>query len=376
MKKKRFVIICLLSTSLLITVYLKLSSPEIVKRAYEGLVLKQSHDKDFTTIDSKNAPLESPPKLIKTVHQQDEWVVEGVRRQMTDISNAYAENIRYPKYSKPLHANDWNLLNPRAFIPKAIPLAFDEGISAAIVLSQYIVSREDNLEVSVQLSGESLTRVRPESVLVYLSGQDQVNDAFELRSYVSHKGVLTYSGVLDKSKFDDLDDSETMIVAEIHFENEVQANVSAAFKLVGTDALLTRLGSSYVEDAHLIVPAHFDVATAGYYRVEANLFDAASQTPISHLNSAFVLSKRENSGLLKIHASTLRSKGLVGPYILRDFNITRGPSRPGDKTGYGKSEKPSFTVQGFDFSLYSQESYEDPKNQQRLEFLQKMAGID
>jgi len=39
--------------------------------------------------------------------------------------------------------------------------------------------------------------------------------------------------------------------------------------------------------------------------VEANLFDEESQAPISHLNSAFLLTARENSGLLKIHASVI-----------------------------------------------------------------------
>jgi hypothetical protein len=60
---------------------------------------------------------------------------------------------------------------------------------------------------------------------------------------------------------------------------------------------------------------------------------------------------------------------------LKDFDITRGPAHPGDKTGYGSSSSEEFSVQGFDLNSYSHEPYHDPKNQQRLEFLQKMAGI-
>jgi len=140
-------------------------------------------------------------------------------------------------------------------------------------------------------------------------------------------------------------------------------------------ATLTHLNSSYVEGAHLVIPAHFDVSVPGYYRVQANLFDEKSQQPISHINTAFLLTKRQNSGMLKVHASTLRSKGFSGPYSLTHFDITRGPSKPGDKTGYGSSEEKSFKIEGFDLNSYSHEAYDDPKNRQRLEFLQKMAGV-
>jgi len=163
--------------------------------------------------------------------------------------------------------------------------------------------------------------------------------------------------------------------AEIDFNGNSPAKISAVFKLAGTDATLTNLDEAYIDGAHLIIPAQFDVAVPGYYRIQANLYDSASQQPISHLNSAFLLTKRENSGLLKVHAVTLRSQGSPGPYQLRDINVTRGPEKPGDKTGYGFSKQSSYEVNGFDLSHYSDEEFVDPKNQQRLEFLQKMAGL-
>jgi hypothetical protein len=317
----------------------------------------------------------SPPfQLMKTVNQ-DSWISEGARLQMADISQAYEENIRYPKYSKPLHKNDWNLLNPRAFVPSTTSLDFNEGLSAAIVLSEYIVSRDEDLPVEVQVSGKALNSVTPEFISVYLSDKGKHTKALALTSVVSSEGMLTYSGIMDKTLFSDIANSEIMIIAELSFSNDEEAKVSAIFKLMGTEATLTSLSDSFVEGAHLMIPASFDVSTPGYYRIEANLFDKATQTPISHLNSAFLLTKLKNTGLLKIHASTLRSKGFVGPYILTDFNITRRPAKPGDTTGYGRSEEDSFAIQGFDFSFYSEADYVDLKNQQRLEFLQKMAGI-
>ena len=313
-------------------------------------------------------------QIIKAA-EQDTWISEGVRLQMADVSQTYAENIRYPKYSKPLHKNDWNLLNPRAFIPKSIPLDFNEGMSAAVILSEYIVNRDENLDVSIQVSGGNLEFIKPDVINLYLSDKGKKSKVLELTSGIISNDTLTYSGNINKAQFVELDNSEVMLTAELNFNTDDQAKVSAAFKLMGSDATLTSLNDSYVEGAHLMIPASFDIAKPGSYRVEANLFDKASDEPISHLNSSFLLSQNENTGLLKIHASTLRSKGCIGPYILTDFNITRRPEKPGDTTGYGHSKEDFFTVKGFDFSLYSEEDYIDPKNQQRLEFLQKMAGI-
>jgi len=366
------VILCSISTVVLVGVFWpKESSTEqsTKQKPVKNVVVNTSVAAPPTSVTGSQ-----PFKLVKAVNQ-DSWVSDGVRLQMVDVSQTYQENIRYPKYSKPLHKNDWNLLNPRAFVPTSMSLDFNEDLSAAIVLSEYIVSRDENLSVSVQVSGEALNNVTPEFVSVYLSDKGKQTKALELSSVVSSEGMLTYSGSLDKALFSDIENSEVILIAELEFNNDEQAKVSAVFKLMGTDATLTSISDSFVEGAHLMIPTSFDVSNPGYYRVEANLFDKKSQEPISHLNSAFLLTKRENTGLLKIHASTLRSKGFEGPYILTDFNITRRPAKPGDKTGYGRSEEESFTVEGFDFSLYSQEDYVDPKNQQRLEFLQKMAGI-
>lgn len=333
--------------------------------------------KTDTLVGVQNLPTIRTPNIKRASEDTipENWDTEGVRLQMVDVSEAYQENIRYPKYSKPLHKNDWNLLNPRAFIPTSTTLDFNEGLSAAIVLSKYIVSRDDHLNVSVHVTGEALNSLRPEYVSVYLSNKGQHSKAISLNSVVAAEGQLTYSGIVDKSVFSEIKNTEVMLIAELSFNNDEQAKVSAVFKLMGNEATLTTINDSYVEGSHLIVPASFDVLNPGYYRFEANLFDQTSKEPISHLNSSFLLTKSENTGLLKIHASTLRSKGYAGPYTLTDFNITRRPEKPGDTTGYGRSKEDSYTVKGFDLSFYSQEEYVDPKNQQRLEFLQKMAGI-
>ena len=306
-----------------------------------------------------------------SVSDSDEvWISEGMRQQMVDVAAAYKENMRYPAYSTPLQSSDWSMLNPRAFVPQMVDLEL-QGLAAEIVLDQYVVHRNENLSVKVNIQRDEGSESTVSEVRLSLG----VGQTIAATSYSSGEGVLTYTGEIPASELSRLSDSEVALNAVIYLDTGEQTQISTAFKLASTEATLTHLGSSFVDGSDLTIPAYFDVSTSGFYRVRANLFDKDSDTPISHINASFMLDEHENEGLIKIHASTLRSKGFEGPYVLRDFDITRGPAKPGDKTGYGLSESEEFSVQGFDLNSYSREPYHDPKNQQRLEFLQKMAGV-
>jgi len=309
---------------------------------------------------------------IEPQHHSDPWAYEAVKKQMIAVSNAYEENIRYPKYSKPLATNDWALLNPRPFIPKKLPMDFDEKVSASIVLDHYIVHLDQNLPVSVRVNGNA----RVNKVQVYLEGDKDKKYAVTLSPGGMADGAQTFLAEIPFEVLSATGRGEMLIFADINFANEQQAKVSAVFKLVETDAILTALNEAYIEGPHLMIPAEFDIAISGYYRFEANLFDKGSKQPISHLNSTFLLTKEDNTGLIKVHAMTLRRTGFAGPYILTDINITRGPAKPSDKSGYGVAKEESYQIRGFDLSYYSNEAFVDPKNQQRLDFLQKMAGVN
>ncbi len=315
-----------------------------------------------------------PVHFRPAVARDEVWISEGVKAQMADVANTYKENMRYPEYSKPLYESDWSMLNPRAFIPKQMELDLN-GLTAEIVIDEYIVDRDKDLAVKVNIHGVDSQSAEISEVGIFISSGKQVVDSVTSRTYTVSKGVLTYQAKVPASQFEIFQDSELALGALILLDSGDQAQVSAAIKLAETEAVLTHLGTSYVDGSDLSIPAYFEVSSSGYYRVRANVFDQESEQPISHINAAFRLSDSENEGVLKIHASTLRSKGFAGPYLIKDFNITRGPARPGDKTGYGSAEKQEFSVQGFDLNSYSHEPYHDPKNQLRLEFLQKMAGI-
>jgi len=311
---------------------------------------------------------------MRAVHTTEKpvFMKQVMKQQMQQVAQAYENNMRFPKYSKPLSKDDWSLLNPRAFVAKHKPLDVGSGVNAAIVLPQYIVSSDQALTVDVSINSDGDSEMSISEVTAFLANQQQTNSTV-LTQHDIEDGNTLFSGEIPASWLSALEHTEQQLFAQIVFENNQSAKLSATFKLVGNDATLTRISNAYVDGAHLIIPAHFDVQVEGRYRVRANLFDEATQRPVSHLNSVVLLKDGNTSGLLKVHATTLRNQGFAGPYILKDFDITRGPAGPGQSTHYGNSAQPQFSVNGFDLSFYSDEEYSNPKNQQRLEFLKTMA---
>jgi len=257
-----------------------------------------------------------------------------------------------------------------------------ENLSARIWIEHYIVHAEYDLPVEVQVSGLSASTGPADNVTVYLGNGRELSASTRLspvskettsnsQSYVGYlpsKLLQSHLSLTTKRQ------EEVQLIARIAFSGDRSAQVGSIFKLVLTDALLTDLSPSRVDGEHMVIPATFDVSVPGYYRMQANLFDKQSGAPISHINTAFMLSEQDNTADFKVHAVTLRAMGFDGPYVLKDFNLSRGPARPGDLSGYGLSLNDYFDVNGHDLSLYEDTEYVDPATQQRLEFLHRMAG--
>ena len=64
-----------------------------------------------------------------------------------------------------------------------------------------------------------------------------------------------------------------------------------------------------------------------------------------------------------------------GPYILGSFVLEKRPAVPGEQTQYGDSEQAEYQLEPFALSQLSDEPWQpDEQEQQRLQFLQQMAG--
>lgn len=317
---------------------------------------------------------EQAPTAEAKENPEEVFLQEAIQGQISDIAEQYASNMRFPSYSKPLSSADWNLLNPRPFVPRPIPLDSGSGLAGAIMLPNAVVLRGDELALEVHITGNEAEASRLK-ILAWLD-KYEAKTRTPLRYQKRSNGKAIYSGSFDADLIDEIDGDQGIILAELDSRSTGTAKLSAVFKLSGTDVVLNSVDEAYVEGANLIIPIGLQTHHDGYYRVRANLFDLGSGQPVSHLNSTFTLKQGSHSVSLKVHAATLRQQNASGPYLLTDFDLTRGPAKPGDKTGYGKAAKQYYEVSGYPLDSYSNEEYSDPKNQQRLEFLQKMAGLD
>lgn len=332
------------------------------------------------TDDGVGATMTLPAPQDKLALQEtaSPWSGEqAMRQQLAEVAAAYRDGTRYPDYSRPLRDSDWQFLNPRAFVPRTAPLAGLPGINVTLEVDHYVVDTADNLPVrlvAVALGDESRgTLSRLAGVRISLAQGGQRAGPVVLADAGFLSGARVFAGVIAAETLQALNVGEVVLQAELAMSSGESSMVTAMIRTYRSTAELVYLGDAYVEGAHLVIPAHFDVHEPGFYRIQANLYDAAHGQPVSHLNASVMLSAETDVGLLRVHAAVLRDQSSAGPYVLRDISVERPPARPGDQTGYGSASAAAFAVAGFALDQYSDEPYVDPQAQQRLEFLERLS---
>ncbi len=293
-----------------------------------------------------------------------------MKQQLAQIADAYRESMRFPSYSKPLSEDDWQMLHPRAFVPDEVPVDGVPDLQVSIELNQSINDLRQPLPVRV-LAASPTPLVA--TVEVSLRNGDTRTAAIRLQASAARSNVQVFEGVLPAELLAAAGAGEVVALANLQLFSGKSVAMTALTSLYGSGADLRYLADAYVDGANLVIPAHFDVYQEGFYRVQANLMDAATGNPVSHLNAAFMLSAQAPVGLMKVHAETLRAMQAPGPYVLTDFDIVRSSSWPGDSSGYGSAIKDAYEVAGFSLDRYSDEPYVDAQAQQRLQFLQRFS---
>ena len=328
---------------------------------------------DATAGDSGDSLTNEPaspsvaPPTREPAEQPPATDASPMQHQLQEVAEAYRHSSRFPSYSVPLQESDWQLLNPRAFIPTEMPIKGEDDLSVRIELAHYIADIQQPLPVRVITSYAD----RPVQGVAIILGKGSSTTRLTIDS--DQPGLRSFQGILQPETLAAAGTGEVAVIANLELAGGKRADLATVVELYRSDATLLRLGDAYVDGAHLMIPAHFEVHTPGLFRIQANLYDAESAAPVSHLNSSFALSGGKASGLLKVHAVTLRAQDAAGPYQLKDINIVRSPERPGVATGYGSAEAEAYQVNGFSLDSYSDADYVDPQTQQRLEFLDRLA---
>ncbi len=308
---------------------------------------------------------DNPPQAVSqpaAAPQQQISVTEKIPEPVTEsfklLASAYAAELQFPAYSRPLSADDEHLLNPNRYIPQTVPL--QGGASATIVLPKYRFSYPESVpvtleidglqvfDVSVQLTHESSgasaasaeMRGTPERYNATLEPEQDWNGAFEVQVSFSANGAVQ------------------VLKTGIEYHHPV--------------ATITGVGDSRSMGNDMQIPVKLDVEQPGYYRLRANLFTQQRQ-PLALLTATEKLGSGKQKITLRAYKAVLRNHS--GPYILGSLILEKRPAVPGELTQYGDSEKAEYPLDSFSLNQLSDEPWQpDEQEQQRLQFLQQMAG--
>ncbi len=300
-----------------------------------------------------------------------------MQEQLAEIASAYQRTSRFPTYSQPLTNNDWSALNPRAFVPEERPLSNAPSLRVSIELPHYIVDSNRDLPVQVIVvsdgSGSSAPPLKATAVQALIRSRNASSPPVLLIKTSAQGNVDTFAATIPSAALSPFANSEAEVAALLTLSDGQSSSASTMIQIFQSTASLDAIGAAYNDGTHLVIPAFFQVMDPGMYRLQANLFTQRGE-PVAHLNSTFPLSTGNVTGILKVHGTTLIEQNLPGPYVLTDINLMRMPAAPGEQTRYGSSQAESYPVNGFPLDSYSDEPYQDPATQQRLEFLEKLSA--
>ena len=297
---------------------------------------------------------------------------ETMQAQLSGVVQAYEQNIHYPSYTVPLNEKSWDLRHPQSFVENQLPIEGLDDAEVTLSLPKYIIFVGDPLQVNLTLKSKKMLPPLNSLTVEVLENQmvvgqipmkqtqhDNTLILYSSEYYPTPSEVDQWGQELQIRASIKMGESETLLVSPIQYAHKC--------------AQLLGARKSYLEGSDLIIPLEFEVHEPGHYQVRANLYDKINQ-PISHLIMKASLGNEENLVLLKVHSQILRDRQAPGPYILREFNITKLPSIPGEITKYAASNVDQIEVDGFELNLYDDTPYVNEEAKKHLEFLKQLAG--
>ncbi|MBZ9611506.1 hypothetical protein I4W93_007840 [Rheinheimera sp. MA13] len=307
-------------------------------------------------------PKTTPVKHHPDTEQQQISVTEKIPEPVTEsfklLASAYAAELELPAYSRPLSAADEHLLNPNRYIPQSVPL--EGGASATIVLPKYRFSYPETVPVTLEITGLQVFDVSVQ--LTSERGGDSAASA-EMRGTPER-----YSAVLDAEE-----DWNGAFEVQVSFTGNGTTQVlKTGIEYHNPVATIVGIDDSLGVSTDMQIPVTLEVKQAGFYRLRANLYTAQRQ-PLALLSATEKLATGQQEITLRAYKAVLRNNS--GPYILGSFVLEKRPAVPGELTQYGDSEQAEYKLEPFALSQLSDEPWQpDEQEQQRLQFLQQMAG--
>ncbi len=328
------------------------------------------------------------PVNTAAVEEEIEDPFEGreVKYRFQQIASHFAEEIKYPTYSRPIRSeNDLVEYLPNRAVKSSRPINLDDvdgeideaAPRIALKTSQFNYYPGDKVEAFAEVTGlsgpSSITlagtiRVNGEVVAEALDiTQSDTGDAYEQQQFSLRFGDLSGAPANDQGDMD--------VVVEFTIDGQVYA-ITSLIRYPSTIASLDGVGSVHVDGEYLKIPMKVSTSSPGIHAIKANLYDAESDTPLVHLNVVEELTSESGELVLKAHIAALKEMGHEGPYELRDLALSRGASAPKYTVEHGLVEASSYPISGFAFSDYEDKPYVDERAQARLDFLTRLGSIN
>ena len=298
---------------------------------------------------------------------REEVMEQELESHFARVADAYEQSSQYPPYSLPINEDTVDDYRYNTYTPVDIPVSDDGDVRIRILLEALHFQRGDPIVGLVTITGGEAS--------------DLSLDEARLRT---REGEDVYSGELDASGPGEY---ELVLSPEATQASEwpVELLVVVDGKYLGKDVAavapvryddpvgeVVSVGEASVDGAHLTIPVEAELEGSGFYAISGNLYTESGR-PIVRIEHRTEMSGLNNEAELRVHRQALEASGSEGPYEIGNLMLRQLPAQPGDRTRFGAESDERFSIQGFSFDRYSNERYEDPMREARLEFLRNAA---
>lgn len=378
MKKSTWAILTFFIAISVITLWALFGGSDMIETAQ---VANTEQPRDTKVLASTASKKVVNKKRVVEVEQEDEfnpYESEVLKAQLQQVSDIYAENIKYPIGSQPIY-NPEDVREYKEFEQAEVDLPFPEGdgdenpirISAATNTFQYFEG--DTVVVRVQISGApSDTFTQVNGVISGGNGDLPIEAVFEPSDQSLTQFIASFDTKLAPPN---LLTPEMLVKLSVTIGDR-PLFTTVAFRYAIASAQIVGVQPARVEGPSLVIPLQLNVFQNGYYFVNGVLEEAQTGRPLIQLQAEKRLAQGNGIINLTAHIAALRRQGSEGPYVIRSLRSYRGAEVGESFDAPASTSQARFTIQGFPFSEYTDQEYVDEEGQERLDFLRDIGNVD
>ncbi|MDI9245611.1 hypothetical protein [Marinobacter sp. CHS3-4] len=278
---------------------------------------------------------------------------------LASAADAYAQDIRYPRYSLPLTRERATGYQGNRFEPIELPLAGDGTFT--VTLEKFRFVEDEDILVVATVTGSAVVSDTMTASLEPAGERTTIDStAIERSDQGFFEGWMTASG----------EPGEYRLIVEARIDGKSIRNVST-LTIEPDLGEFSGVGDATIKGNDLVIPVEFDARESGYYALSAQLMDNGQ--PIALLNAEKRLQSSSNTIKLRAHGTVLAGRNIQGQLQVRNLQIRRLPAQPGDRTDYGFGPEEGYSFTPPDLDSLTDTPARDPESEQRAALLQKLA---